>query len=73
MTKIFAMISVRPLTAEQVERLMLEEVQVVMQQYVDGKIEQFWRRKDGKGAMLLLDTADLAEAGAWMDALPLTR
>ena len=73
MTKILAINTIGQMTAEQQGAIMLEEVQVVAQMYVDGRIEQYWRREDGKGAVLLLSTSSLDEAEILVRELPLTR
>src|ERR1700729_641540 len=72
MTKILAINTIGQMTAEQQGAIMLEEVQVVAQMYVDGRIEQYWRREDGKGAVLLLSTSSLDEAEILVRELPLT-
>jgi hypothetical protein len=73
MTKILAMCAVEPPPPERLGEIMLEEVQVVIQQYVDSRLEQFWRREDGKGGVLLYSAASVAEAEVWVKELPLTR
>jgi hypothetical protein len=73
MTKILAINTIRKMTADEQDAVMLEEVQVVAQMYVDGRIEQYWRREDGKGAVLLLATSSLDEAENLVKELPLTR
>src|ERR1700733_7884111 len=73
MTKILAVNTIRQMTPEQQKAFMLEEVQAVAQMYVDGRIEQYWRREDGKGAVLLLATSSLDEAEELVRELPLTR
>ncbi len=73
MTKILAMCAVEPPPPERMREIMLEEVQVVTQQYIEGKLEQFWRREDGKGGVLLYAASSPAEAEAWVRELPLTR
>jgi uncharacterized protein YciI len=72
-TKFLAINTVKPLTPAQAEALMREEVEAITRQYLEGKIEQFWGREDGPGGVVILNTADRAEAQAWLDALPLTR
>jgi uncharacterized protein YciI len=52
---------------------MSEEVAVVMQQYIEGRLDSFWRREDGKGGVLVYNAASAAEAEAWVKELPLTR
>ena len=73
MTKILAINAVAPLPPAEAKRLMLAEAKVVTRQYLDGKVEQFWRREDGKGGIMLLNTASADEAEAWLKELPLTR
>ena len=73
MTKMLTMCAVKPLPPDQVDRLMLAEVEVVTTQYIAGKLELFWRREDGKGGVLVYNTANAAEAEAWVDELPLTQ
>jgi hypothetical protein len=58
-------------TREQVMATMPAEIQQTVQLYLDGKIREWYSRRDGRGAVLLLDTRDVAEAHAIMDGLPL--
>jgi muconolactone delta-isomerase len=73
MTKMLTLCAVTPLPPDQMDRLMLEEVEVVTRQYIEGKLEQFWRREDGKGGVLIYNTGSTVEAEAWVRELPLTR
>lgn len=36
-----------------------------------GKIDQWFARSDGEGAVFILNTTDPAQAHAWLEALPL--
>ena len=56
---------------EQVMAVMPAEVRATVQLYLGGKIRQWYSRSDGRGAVFLLDTKDVAEAQAIMDGLPL--
>ena len=56
---------------EQVMAVMPAEVRATVQLYLGGKIRQWYSRSDGRGAVFLLDTKDVAEAEAIMDGLPL--
>jgi hypothetical protein len=58
-------------TRDQVMAVMPAEVRETVQLYLNGKIREWYARSDGRGAVLLLDTKDLAEAHAIMDGLPL--
>ncbi|MBW5440769.1 hypothetical protein FXB41_40330 [Bradyrhizobium canariense] len=60
-------------TREQVVAVMPAEVRQTVQLYVGGKIREWFSRADGRGAVFLLDTRDVAEAHAIMDDLPLAR
>ena len=58
-------------TREQVIAVMPAEIQQTVQLYLNGKIREWYSCGDGRGVVLLLDTRDVAEAHAIMDALPL--
>src|SRR5215813_11183495 len=58
-------------TREQVMAVMPAEVRETVQLYLSGKIREWYSRGDGRGAVFLLDTRDVAEAEAIMDSLPL--
>ena len=73
MTKFLAINTVKPLTPAQADAIMREEVEATARQYLEGKIEQFWGRRDGPGGVVILNTSSREEAQSWLDALPLTR
>lgn len=58
-------------TREQVMAVMPAEIRQTVQLYLNGRIREWYSRGDGRGALFLLDTRDVAEAHAVMDALPL--
>src|SRR3954470_22596586 len=60
-------------TREQVMAVMPTEIRQTVQLYLNGKIQAWYSRGDGRGAIFVLDTKDVAEAHAIMDALPLAR
>ena len=60
-------------TREQVMAIMPTEVRQTVQLYVNGKIREWFSRADGRGAVFLLDTKDVAEAHAIMRDLPLAK
>ena len=60
-------------TREQVLAVMLTEVRQTVQLYLGGKIRECFSRADGRGAVFLLGTKDVAEAHAIMGGLPLAK
>jgi len=60
-------------TREQVMAVMPAEIRQTVQLYLNGKIREWYSRSDGRGAVLLLDTRDIAEAQAIMEGLPLAK
>lgn len=60
-------------TREQVMAVMPAEIRETVQLYLNGKIREWFSRGDGRGAIFLLDTRDVAEAQAIMDGLPLAK
>ena len=61
------------ITREQVMAVMPAEIRETVQLYLNGKIREWYSRGDGRGVVLLLDTKDVAEAHAVMEALPLAK
>jgi hypothetical protein len=60
-------------TREQVMAVMPAEVRQTVQLYLNGKVREWYSRGDGRGAVLLLDTRDVAEAQAIIEGLPLAK
>jgi hypothetical protein len=60
-------------TREQVMAVMPTEVRQTVQLYLSGKIREWFSRADGRGAVFLLDTKDVAEAHAIIEDLPLAK
>ena len=58
-------------TREQVMAVMPAEIRQTVQLYLNGKIREWYSRGDGRGVVFLLDSRDVAEAQAIMEALPL--
>ena len=61
------------ITREQVMAVMPAEIRETVGLYLNGKIREWYSRGDGRGVVMLLDTKDVAEAHAIMEALPLGR
>ena len=60
-------------TREQVMAVMPAEIRQTVQLYLSGKIREWYSRGDGRGAVFLVDSRDVAEVHAMMDGLPLAR
>src|SRR5262245_58538661 len=73
-TGVLVMLSPKPgVTLEQVMKIMPAEIRATVPLYLDGKIQQWYTRGDGKGVVFLLNCKDVAEARALMESLPLTK
>ena len=71
-TGVFVILTVKQGVArEQVMAVLPAEIRATVQLYLGGKIREWYSRGDGRGVIFLLDTKDVAEAQAIMDALPL--
>ena len=70
--KVLAIASItRPLTPEQRQQIMPNDVPATLKLYLDGKIEQFWFRQDAPGVIFLMNVDSVERAKAAIDALPL--
>ena len=58
-------------TPEQLNEYMNEEVPATLKLYVDGKLDQFWLRLDGKGVVFVMTTETAQEAEDLLKNLPL--
>ena len=70
-TKLLAIGTSKPMSPEQRKEHMLAEVTATLELYLDGKIDQFWHRYDGKGVIFIMTTGSFEEADALLKALPL--
>ena len=59
-------------TAEQVMKIMPAEIRATVPLYLDGKIQQWFTRGDGRGVIFILNCKDVAE-GALIESLPLSK
>lgn len=55
-----------------ITKIMPDEVRETVKLYLDGKIQQWYARSDGRGVMFILNVTDTAAAKALMDGLPLS-
>jgi ABC-type uncharacterized transport system permease subunit len=58
---------------QQIMAVMPAEIRETVQLYLDGKIREWYSRGDGRGAVFLLDSKDLAEAESIVEDLPLAK
>ena len=58
---------------DQIQKVMPDEVRVTLQMYLDGKIQQWYARADGRGVVFILNAASVADAKALTDTLPLSK
>jgi hypothetical protein len=73
-TGVLTILSPKPgVTLEQVVRIMPAEIRATVPLYLDGKIQQWFTRGDGKGVIFLLNCKDVAEARALIENLPLSK
>ena len=73
-TGVFALLKAKPgVTRDQIMAIMPAEIRATVQLYLEGKIREWYAREDGKGAVFLLNTGDVAEASSIMESLPLAR
>ena len=57
----------------QVMKVLPDEVRETVKLYLDGRIQQWYSRSDGRGVMFILNASDVAAAQALMDGLPLSK
>ena len=73
-TGVFALLKAKPGVArERVMAIMPAEIRATIQLYLAGKIREWYAREDGRGAVFLLNTRDVAEAESLMESLPLAK
>ncbi|HWE06452.1 MAG TPA: hypothetical protein VG274_07075 [Rhizomicrobium sp.] len=58
---------------EQIMSVMPAEIRETVKLYLNGTIREWYSRGDGRGAVFLLDTGDVAEAHTIMESLPLAK
>src|ERR1700733_4130448 len=70
--KVMAIASItKPLSPEQRQQIMPNEVPATLKLYLDGRIEQFWYRQDAPGVIFLMNVESVEQAKAAVEALPL--
>src|SRR5437899_6116235 len=73
-TGVLTILTPKPgVTVEQIMKIMPAEIRATVPLYLDGKIQQWVTRGDGKGVIFLLNCKDVAEARALMESLPISK
>ncbi len=57
----------------QINKVLPDEVRATVQLYLDGKIQQWWARADGRGVVFIMNCSSAAEAKTITDVLPLVK
>ncbi len=73
-TRVLATLTVKPgIKREQIMKVMQSEVRQTVGLYLDGKIDQWYARGDGKGVVFLLNCKTVDEAKELLEGLPLMK
>ncbi len=73
-TAVLVSLTVKPdVERAQVMKVMPDEIRETVKVYLDGRIQQWYSRKDGRGVVFIMNCNTVAEAKALMDALPLSK
>jgi hypothetical protein len=73
-TQVMATLTVKDgVTRDQIMKVMPTEVRDTLRLYLDGKIQQWYARGDGKGVVFFVDCKTVAEAKIILEALPLVK
>ena len=73
-TAVLTTLTVKPgVERPQLMKVMPDEVRETVKLYLDGKIQQWWARADGKGVVFVLNAVTVADAKALTDTLPLSK
>src|ERR1700732_5555794 len=73
-TDVMVRVSPKPgVQREQILKVMPEEVRATVRLYLEGKIRQWYSRSDGKGVILIVNAASIADAETVIDTLLLSK
>src|ERR1700739_1907138 len=73
-TGVLTILSPKPgVIPAQIMKIMPAEIRATVPLYLDGKIQQWYTRGDGKGVIFLLNCKDVVEARALIESLPLSK
>jgi hypothetical protein len=73
-TEVMVILTARQgVTRDQILKIMPAEIRATVKLYLDGSIRQWYSKGDGRGVILFLDTKNVEEAHAIIDAMPLSK
>jgi hypothetical protein len=73
-TGVLTILSPKPgVIPEQIMKIMPAEIRATVPLYLDGRIQQWYTRGDGRGVIFILNCQDVAEARALIESLPLSK
>ena len=73
-TGVVTMLSPKPgVLPEQIMKIMPAEIRATVPLYLDGKIQQWYMRGDGRGVIFIMNCQDVAEARSLIESLPLSQ
>ena len=73
-TAVLVNLTIKPdVDRQQVMSIMPEEVRATVKLYLEGKIQQWYSRGDGRGVLFIMNSTSLADAKATMDDMPLSK
>ena len=73
-TAVLVNLTIKPdVDRQQLMKVMPDEVRATVKLYLDGKIQQWFSRIDGRGVMFILNATTVGEAKAVMEPLPLSK
>ena len=73
-TDVLVLMTVKPgVPREDLASVLPSEVRATVRLYLDGKIRQWFQRRDGKGVVFILPATTVTDAEAIMESLPLAR
>ena len=73
-TGVLTMLSPKPgVIPEQIMKIMPAEIRATVPLYLDGKIQQWYMRGDGRGVIFIMNCQDVAEARSLIESLPLSQ
>ena len=73
-TGVLTMLSPKPgVIPEQIMKIMPAEIRATVPLYLDGKIQQWYMRGDGRGVIFVMNCQDVAEARSLIESLPLSQ
>jgi len=73
-TGVVTMLSPKPgVIPGQIMKIMPAEIRATVPLYLDGKIQQWYMRGDGRGVIFIMNCNDVEEARALIESLPLSK